>query len=370
MLVPRRGQDAARTEMTQLSASRLSHVSAGRTRIVSGGIVVLLHILVALALLLHLKAAKQPALPSRSMLLMSLKPAAPAAEMKAIAPTRSFAPPAVSLTSPLISVSPRGITVPETVPAISGSGAAPSERKTSKDLFSDEKKEAFKRFFKEQAIEDRRENAKAAGHRSGIFAPILDRLFLEEAFERLLLLVGEEILGGLALGRRRARTRDRWHRFGNRDAAGRNADQGRCQTDRRRRKASGRSDGLHLRGRRGRLQTHQKHGSGGQRGLLCRLQMKKKGQGDQDMQQYYDTAAHNSRSSGRHMGKTGSTQLRHLGPRGVLPPPRDQHAAKRTCCQMPLHALVVSVPPTALRSPRRDARAGDRRTAFPARRGR
>ncbi|GEM_PF-6978464 len=153
--------------MTQLSASRLSHVSAGRTRIVSGGIVVLLHILVALALLLHLKAAKQPALPSRSMLLMSLKPAAPAAEMKAIAPTRSFAPPAVSLTSPLISVSPRGITVPETVPAISGSGAAPSERKTSKDLFSDEKKEAFKRFFKEQAIEDRRENAKAAGHRSG-----------------------------------------------------------------------------------------------------------------------------------------------------------------------------------------------------------
>src|SRR5579859_7182061 len=85
--------------------------------------------------------------------------------------------------------------------------------------------------------------AGAMASRFGIFAPILDRLFLEEAFERLLLLVGEEILGGLALGRRRARTRDRWHRFGNRDAAGRNADQGRCQTDRRRRKASGRSDG-------------------------------------------------------------------------------------------------------------------------------
>jgi len=153
--------------MTQLNASRLSHVSAGRTRVVSGGIVLLLHILVALALLLHLRAAKQPALPSRSMLLMSLKPAAPAADTKAIAPTRSFAPPAVSLTSPLITVSPRGITVPETAPPVAGSGAAVPERKTSKDLFSDEKKEEFKRFFKEQATEDRRENAKAAGHRSG-----------------------------------------------------------------------------------------------------------------------------------------------------------------------------------------------------------
>jgi len=153
--------------MTQSAAHHFPPVSAARTRFLSGGIVLLLHILVALALLLHVQAAKQPVLPSRSMLLLSLKPAAPAAETKAIAPTRGFAPPAVSLTSPLITVSPRGITVPEAAPPVSGSGAAVPERKNSRDLFSDEKKEEFKRFFKEQAIEDRRENAKASSHRSG-----------------------------------------------------------------------------------------------------------------------------------------------------------------------------------------------------------
>jgi len=153
--------------MAQSAAHRFPPVSAGRTRFLSGGIVLLLHILVALALIFHLHAAKPPVLPSRSMLLMSLKPDIPAAAPKSVTPARSFAPPAVSLTAPLITVSPRGITVPETAPPVSGSAAAASERKTSKDLFSDEKKEEFKRFFKEQAIEDRRENAKAASHRSG-----------------------------------------------------------------------------------------------------------------------------------------------------------------------------------------------------------
>jgi len=138
-------------------------------RLLSGGAVLLLHALVVLALLLHLYAAKPPVLPSRPMVLVALKPDVTISAPKPVEPARSVLPPAIGLTSPIFTVSPhetRGITLPETPPVTAPGVAAPAGRKTPGDLFSDEKKAEFKRFFKQQAAEDRRENAKAPAGKS------------------------------------------------------------------------------------------------------------------------------------------------------------------------------------------------------------
>ncbi len=151
--------------MTTSNAHTRPHISAGPMRLVSGGTVLLLHVLVVVALLLHLHAAPPSALPSRSLVLLSLHPDAPAPAPRPVAPTRSFTPPAASLTAPIFTLAPRearGIAVPETPAATPPGASAPVERKNPQDLFSDQKKEEFRRFFKQQAAEDRHENAKAA----------------------------------------------------------------------------------------------------------------------------------------------------------------------------------------------------------------
>jgi hypothetical protein len=139
--------------------------TANRLRLVSGGGVLLLHGLVAIALLLHLRATRPLAPPAPSMQVLMLKPERPVVVPQPITPTRSFTPPAASLTSPVFMVAPReqrGITVPE-APAPVTPGAAPAGPVKPGDLFSEEKKKEFKAFFKQQAIEDARENAKSSG---------------------------------------------------------------------------------------------------------------------------------------------------------------------------------------------------------------
>jgi hypothetical protein len=135
-------------------------------RLLSGGGVLLLHVLVAIALLLQYRAVRLPAAPDRPMLLLKLKSETPALEVKPVAPPRPITPPSSTLVSPVFTLSPaerRPLAVPEpAAPAAPGVGAPAAPPKPG-DLFSDEKKAEFKRFFKQQAIEDARENAKAGG---------------------------------------------------------------------------------------------------------------------------------------------------------------------------------------------------------------
>ncbi len=145
---------------------RVSPLSVDRLRLASGAAVLLLHVLVALALLFHLQAKKGSESDSRPMQLIYLKPdAAPAP--KPVAPTKSLSPPSATLSLPPFSIAPsevrRSPAFEPAAPTVPGVGSpAAATPKNPGDLFSDEKKEAFKRFFKQQAAEDRRENAKAA----------------------------------------------------------------------------------------------------------------------------------------------------------------------------------------------------------------
>jgi hypothetical protein len=160
--------------MTTSALHSFAPVQTNRLRLVSGGAVLLLHVLIAIALLLHYGATRIAA-PSRSMTLIKLTPEAqPVAVPKPVAPSRAITPPVSTLTSPVFTVAPReprGITLPRAeVPT--GAGASPSAQAPVKpgELFSEEKKKQFKEFFKQQAAEDARENAKAgAGHACDLF---------------------------------------------------------------------------------------------------------------------------------------------------------------------------------------------------------
>jgi hypothetical protein len=139
-------------------------------RLLSGACVLLLHVLVALALLFHLQAKKGSAPDTRPMQLLYLKPdVAPAP--KPVAPMKSLSPPSATLSAPPFSVAPsdarRSPAFETAAPPFPALGQpVPSAPKNPGDLFSDDKKEEFKRFFKQQASEDQRENAKAAGGKS------------------------------------------------------------------------------------------------------------------------------------------------------------------------------------------------------------
>jgi len=157
--------------MTTSDLRSFAPVTANRLRLVSGGGVLLLHVLAVIALLFHVNATRTTA-PSRSMLLLRLPAQPPSvAPAKPIAPARDFQPPAATLALPAFSVSPReqrGITLPE-LSGPAGGPSAPAQAAPG-DLFSEEKKAEFKRFFKQQATEDARENAKAgASHACDIF---------------------------------------------------------------------------------------------------------------------------------------------------------------------------------------------------------
>jgi hypothetical protein len=127
-------------------------------------------VLVALALLFHMQAKKQPIPSSRPMQLLRLPPEATPAP-KPVSPIRSLSPPAAILSLPPFAVAPsetrRSPTLEPVAPLVSGQGQpAPLTPKHPGDLYSDEKKEEFKRFFKQQAIEDQRENAKAGNSKA------------------------------------------------------------------------------------------------------------------------------------------------------------------------------------------------------------
>ncbi len=151
--------------MRESYAHRPSHPSIDRTRLLSGGVVLLLHGLVAIALLVHYQAVRQSAPPDRPLLLLKLKPDRPVREVTPVTPTRTIAPPSAILTSPLFTLSPserHPAAIPEPITPGAPGLSAPAAPPKPGDLFTDEKKEEFKRFFKQQAAEDRRENAKAA----------------------------------------------------------------------------------------------------------------------------------------------------------------------------------------------------------------
>jgi len=156
--------------MRESYAHRLSHPSLDRTRLLSGGGVLLLHGLVAIALLLHYQVVRQSAPPDRPLLLLKLKPDRPVQDAKPVAPTRTIAPPSTVLISPVFTLSPserRPVAIPEPITPAAPGLSAPAAPPKPGDLFSDEKKAEFKRFFQQQAAEDRRENAKAASGERG-----------------------------------------------------------------------------------------------------------------------------------------------------------------------------------------------------------
>ena len=158
--------------MPRSYSDHLPPLPVDRLRLVSGGSVLVLHVLVALALLLHLQAKKEQMPAARPMQLLHLRPETPPAPApRPVAPMRSLSPPAAALSLPPFVVAPsevrRNPAFQPVTPPISGLGQpAPAAPGNPGDLFSDQKKEEFKRFFKQQAAEDRRENAKPAGGKS------------------------------------------------------------------------------------------------------------------------------------------------------------------------------------------------------------
>jgi len=156
--------------MPRSYTDRLVPLPMDPIRLLGGACVLLLHVLVALALLFHLQTKKGSAPDSRPMQLLYLKPDLEPAP-KPVAPTKSLSPPSAMLFLPPVNVAPaearRNPAFEPAAPAVSGLGQpAPTAPRNPGDLFSDDKKEAFKRFFKQQASEDQRENAKVSSGKS------------------------------------------------------------------------------------------------------------------------------------------------------------------------------------------------------------
>jgi len=136
-------------------------------------VVAALHGLVLLALLLHKHMEGPNAVSLPAMRWIDLKPEKPLPilSLPARAAPKIAAPPAVTLPPPQVTISSpeASHTSPVTLPPNPNAPSPPSSsagRRDYNDLFPAEKKEQLKRFFAEQAITDRRENARPGNRTS------------------------------------------------------------------------------------------------------------------------------------------------------------------------------------------------------------
>jgi hypothetical protein len=125
----------------------------------------------ALLVQAHLKLTPLPT--TKPMILLHLKSDPPTRVPNPIVvtPPRSIAPSGTTLTPPQFSVAPSEARRQSAITVLPEGNAPPASplsagRTNYNDLFSADKKEQFKHFFNDQAVEDRRENAKAASSKS------------------------------------------------------------------------------------------------------------------------------------------------------------------------------------------------------------
>jgi hypothetical protein len=149
-------------------------------RWISGALVLFAHFLVVAFLLFYATSNKHPLPASPAMLLLTPAPPAqiqPPPSSAAANPLRNLtAPTTITLPTPLFSIQPPSADAPKIAP--NPNQAAKPEAKSMNDLFSPTQKGEFKQFFKNQAVEDARENAKAAtvDHSCDDFMAPADRL--------------------------------------------------------------------------------------------------------------------------------------------------------------------------------------------------
>lgn len=155
--------------MEQRSIYPKSRAHSPGVRWGGGAVVLALHGIVFMILLFHehLKGPNPETVVEFHWIDLKPEKLAPVSSKVVLPVPRSMAVPAVTLSPPQFTVLSPEAPRPSPITVVPSDRASPAQgRRDYNDLFSADKKEQFKRFFNEQAIVDRRENAKLGNSKS------------------------------------------------------------------------------------------------------------------------------------------------------------------------------------------------------------